>query len=150
MINKLIIEAKITINAPVSKVWDALVNPEITKKYMFGCEVVSSFKVGSPILWKGLMEDKEVVFVKGEVVDIKSEKHLAYTTFDPNSEIEDIPENYTTVSYDLLSNNDQTILSVTHGDYATVAEGEKRYNDTMSGGGWDSILATIRDLVEGK
>ena len=40
----------ININAPALKVWDALVNPEQTKKYMFGCETVSDWKPGSPLL----------------------------------------------------------------------------------------------------
>ncbi len=144
----MIIEAQITINAPASKVWDALVNPGQTKKYMFGCEVVSNFKTGSPILWKGLMEDKEVIFVKGHIVNIEPEKQLIYTTFDPNAGWEDIPENYVNVTYNLTHENGLTTLSVTHGDFATVVEGEKRYNDTMSGGGWDSILQAIRNLVE--
>ncbi|MDN5214854.1 SRPBCC domain-containing protein [Fulvivirgaceae bacterium BMA12] len=148
MDNPRIIKAQITINAPASKVWDALVNPSQTKKYMFGCEVVSDFKAGSPILWKGLMEDKEVIFVKGNMVNIEPEKQLIYTTFDPNADWEDIPENYLTVTYNLTHENGLTTLSVTHGDFATVAEGEKRYNDTMSGGGWDSILQAIRNLVE--
>ena len=148
MSNPLTITAKTTINAPTTKVWEALVNPEFTKKYMFGCEVVSSFKTGTPILWKGLMEGKEMIFVKGEVVSIEPEKHLAYTTFDPNSQIEDIPENYLTVTCDLTNENGKTTLSITHGDYNTVADGQKRYEDTMSGGGWDSILVAIKNLVE--
>ena len=143
-----IIKTQITINAPASKVWDALVNPHQTKKYMFGCEVVSSFKAGSPILWKGFVDEKEVIFVKGNIVAIEPQKRLAYTTFDPNATWEDIPENHVTVTYTLTNENGSTTLSVTHGDFATVADGEKRYNDTMSGGGWESILLAIKNLVE--
>lgn len=148
MNNQLTIEAKININAPTEKVWEALVNPMMTKKYMFGCEVVSRFEIGSPILWKGFMDEKEVIFVKGSIAAIEPGKHLAYTTIDPNSDIEDIPENYVTVTYDLVNENGQTVLSVTNGDFATVANGEQRYNDTTSGGGWDSILVAIKNLVE--
>lgn len=46
----LFIKNTITINAPITKVWDALINPEQTKKYMFGCEAVSDWKVGSSLL----------------------------------------------------------------------------------------------------
>jgi len=38
---KLIVQNTVTINATPAKVWDALVNPAQTKKYMFGCETVS-------------------------------------------------------------------------------------------------------------
>ena len=94
------------------------------------------------------MEDKEVIFVKGAIVNIEIEKQLAYTTFDPNARWEDIPENYLTVTYKLTHESGLTTLSVTHGDFAIVADGEKRYNDTMSGGGWQSILQAIKNLVE--
>jgi len=43
----LLIKNTIVINAPASKVWDALVNPEQTKKYMFGCETICDWQPGS-------------------------------------------------------------------------------------------------------
>ena len=56
MSNPLFVKNSITINAPASKVWNALVNPEQTKKYMFGCETVSDSRVGSPLLRRGEYE----------------------------------------------------------------------------------------------
>ncbi len=47
---KLVIENSIIINAVAPKIWDFLVNPEQTKKYMFGCKTVSDWKVGSLLL----------------------------------------------------------------------------------------------------
>lgn len=145
----LIIENTIVINAPASVVWNALVNPEQTKKYMFGCEALSDWKVGSPLLWKGEYEGKEMIFVKGHIVDIQPEKFLAYTAIDPNSTIVDTPENYLTVTYTLSSVKGQTTLTVTQGDYSTVAEGERRYQETYNNGeGWNPILREIKKLVE--
>jgi len=37
----------ITINAPAAKVWDALINPELIKQYLFGTEAISDWEVGS-------------------------------------------------------------------------------------------------------
>jgi uncharacterized protein YndB with AHSA1/START domain len=148
MDKQLTVENSIIINEKASKVWDALTNPAQTKKYMFGCETVSDWKIGSPLLWKGNYEGKEMVFVKGNIVDIKPGKFLAYTTIDPNSGIADIPENYLTVTYELSEENGQTILNVTQGDYAKVGEGEKRYRETIDGGGWEPILIQIKQLVE--
>ncbi len=147
----MVVESVITIHAPASKVWDALVNPEQTKKYMFGCETVSDWKVGSPLLWQAVYEGKEMVFVKGEIVRIEPGKLLAYTTIDPNSTIADIPENYLTVTYALSEDNGQTVLTVTQGDFATVANGEQRYIETYNNGeGWNPILVKIKALVEGE
>jgi uncharacterized protein YndB with AHSA1/START domain len=146
----LIVKNSIIINAPAAKVWDALVNPEQTKKYMFGCETVSDWKPGSELLWRGNYDGKDMVFVKGNIVEITPEKFLSYTTIDPNSGIEDIPENYLTVTYDLNEENGQTVLTTTQGDYSTVGEGEKRFRETLAGGGWQPILDGIKKLVEGK
>ena len=151
MSKELIIKNSIAIDAPTSRVWKALVDPEQTKKYMFGCAALSDWKIGSPLLWKGSYEGEEMVFVKGSIVDIQPETVLSYTVIDPNSTIPDIPENYLTVIYTLKSEHGQTVLTVTQGDYAKVADGEKRYNDSNNGGeGWNPILVEIKKLVETK
>lgn len=145
----LIVKSIITIDAPASKVWDALVNPEKTKVYMFGCETVSDWKVGSPLLWKGNYEGQDMVFVKGDILAIEPEKLLTYTTIDPNSSIDDVSENYLQVTYLLTRENDKTVLTVTQGDYNTVANGEKRYAEAYNHGeGWNPILVEIKKLVE--
>ena len=150
MEKSLFVKSTITINAATAKVWDALTNPEQTKKYMFGCETVSDWKVGSELLWQAMYEGKNVVFVKGNIVEIEPNKLLTYTTIDPNNQaIVDIPENYLTVTYTLTEENAQTIFTVTQGDYAKVAEGEKRYTEAYNNGeGWNPILVEIKKLVE--
>jgi uncharacterized protein YndB with AHSA1/START domain len=148
MSNPLIVKNSITINAPAVKVWDALVNPEQTKEYMFGCETVSDWKPGSELLWRGNYEGQEMVFVKGNIVEIIPGKFLSYTTIDPNSGIADVPENYLTVTYDLKEENNETVLTAAQGDYSTVGDGEKRFRETLAGGGWQPILDEIKKLVE--
>jgi len=149
MDNELFVTNSITINAPAAMVWDALVNPEKTKIYMFGCETVSDWKPGSPLLWKGIYEDMDMIFVKGHIINIEPEKHLSYTTIDPNSSIDDVSENYLTVTYDLSEQNGQTILKVRQGDYSLVAEGERRFKEASNDGeGWNPILTQIKNLVE--
>lgn len=150
MSNELFIINSININAAASKLWDALVNPEQTKKYMFGCESVSDWEPGSELLWRGEYEGKEMIFVKGKVLQIEPGKYLAYTVIDPNNtSIADLPENYLTVTYTLKEENGSTNLIVTQGDYSKVAEGEKRYQDSYNNGeGWNPILIEIKKLVE--
>jgi uncharacterized protein YndB with AHSA1/START domain len=147
--NELTIKNTIEINASASKVWDALTNPEKTKIYMFGCETVSDWTVGSELLWRGIYEEKEMIFVKGYIIEIEPTSKLVYSTFDPNSIIEDIPENYLNVTYELIENDGSTTLNVTQGDYSKVAEGERRYKESSNNGeGWNPILVAIKKLVE--
>jgi uncharacterized protein YndB with AHSA1/START domain len=145
----LFVKSTITINAPASKVWDALVNPEQTKKYMFGCETVSEWRPGSSLLWKGSYEEKEMIFVKGIVLEINPPDFLKYTVIDPNSGMEDIPENYLNVSYTLEEQDGKTTLTVLQDGFETAADGDKRYKDTYNNGeGWNPILVEIKKLVE--
>jgi uncharacterized protein YndB with AHSA1/START domain len=151
MSQPLFVKNVITINAPADTVWDALVNPAQTKKYMFGCETISDWKPGSSLEWKGEYEGKEMVFVKGHIIEIKPGKFLSYTTIDPHSGIDDTSENYLTVTYELAPENGHTVLTVTQGDYAKVAEGERRYQEAWNNGeGWNPILVQIKQLVEGQ
>ena len=149
MSQPLVVTNTITIHAPASKVWDALTNPEQTKKYMFGCEALSDWKPGSPLIWKGTFNGVEMIAVKGNVVSIDPPKSLVYTVIDPNNpKIPDLPENYLTITCKLTEQDGQTILEASQGDYSTVAEGENRYRHTVDGGGWDPILVQIKALCE--
>ena len=146
---KLIVRNSILINGTIAKVWDAVVDPEQTKRYMFGCEAVSDWKISSPLLWKGSYEGKEMVFVKGIILDIQPGKLLKYTVIDPNSSMPDIPENYLNVTYELSEQEGQTNLTVYQDGFENAAEGEKRYIDVYNNGeGWQPILVEIKKLVE--
>ncbi|GJM28493.1 MAG: ATPase [Cyclobacteriaceae bacterium] len=136
----------IIINAPVSTVWDALINPELTKQYMFGCEAKCSWKVGDPIEWIG--SEDGVVYVKGSLVTFEPNKRFAFTVFDPHGSYADIPENYLTATYTLTPEGGNTHLNVIQGDYEKVAEGNKRYQDTMDQGGWNGVLESLKKIVE--
>jgi len=144
MEKEIILKKEITINAPVEKVWEALIKPEWTSKYMYNCDAISDWKKGSPLIWKGHEDGK--IYVKGNVVDIKPENLLAFTTFDPNSELPDVPANYTKVTYKLTGDHGKTKLSVTDGDFAKVGDGEKRFNESQSG--WHMVLNKLKEEVE--
>jgi uncharacterized protein YndB with AHSA1/START domain len=150
MSGNMTIHNTITINAPATKVWDALTNPEQTKKYMFGCETASDWQAGSPLLWKGVFGGVELVAVKGYIVAIEPGSYLEYTVIDPNNPaIPDVPENYLTVTYSLAEEGGQTVLDVKQGGFETAAEGKKRYEDSYNNGeGWNPILVQIKKLLE--
>lgn len=144
---EIFIHNEIKINAPVSEVWDVLVNPEKTKLYMFGCTVISDWKIGSPVLWQGAEDG--VTYVKGILVHFEKEKIFSFTTFDPSDNLEDIPENYLTATYILSADGNSTHLKVSQGNYATVANGAERYDDTLAQGGWGAVLEGIKKILEG-
>ena len=148
----LFVSNEIIINSAAAKVWDVLINPLQTQKYMFGCETVSDWNVGSKLLWKGNYEGKEMIFVKGTIKKIEPNNTLVYTVIDPNNpNIADTTENYLTVTYELEEQNGATKLVVTQGDYSKVAEGEKRYKEAYNNGeGWNPILVKVKAIAEEK
>lgn len=147
--DKLIVKNSIEINANAGKVWDALINPEQTKVYMFGCEAISEWTPGSELLWKGTYEGKEMVFVKGRVLEIMPEKLLKYTVIEPTAAYPDIPENHLNVIYELTEQNGNTLLTVTQDGFENAADGERRYKDVHNNGdGWNPVLKAIKQLVE--
>ena len=149
MSEKMIVKNSIDIKTCASVVWDVLINPAKTKKYMFGCETVSDWKVGSDLLWEGSFEGKKMVFVKGKIVKIEPNKILKYTVIDPNASYPDIPENYLNVTYNLFEEGDKTILMVTQDGFENAADGEKRFKDSNNNGeGWNPILIEIKKLAE--
>ena len=99
-------KANVTIHAPIAKVWDALVNPQVIKRYMFGAIAVSDWKVGSPIAWKGEWKGKPFED-KGRILELRPEERLRYSHFSPLSGAPDKPENYHQVTIELSKQEDQ-------------------------------------------
>jgi uncharacterized protein YndB with AHSA1/START domain len=135
-------KATTTINAPVSKVWQALVNPELIKQYLFNTDVISDWKVGSPIVYKGEWEGKPFED-KGEILEIAPERLLRSTHWSPLSGVPDIPENYHTVTYTLADKGDSTEVTITQDNNAT--EEEKAHSEKN----WRTVLEGMKTLLEG-
>lgn len=142
----LIITKSILINAPAFKVWKVLTKPEFTKEYMFGSEVHSDWEEGSTIEWKGPEGVTDAVYIKGNVLKVDPEKHVEYSTFDPQGGLPDMPGNYLKVTYDLQPKKTQTLLTVTQGNFAEVAEGPDRFDEARKG--WEATLPEIKRIAE--
>ena len=141
MNKKFIAKASATINAPVSKVWQALVNPEIIKQYLFDTDVISDWKVGSPITYKGEWEGKPFED-KGEILAIEPENLLQSTHWSPLSGVPDIPANYHTVTYTLSDKGDRTEVTITQDNNAS--EEEKAHSEKN----WETVLNGMKKLLE--
>jgi len=116
---------------------------------MFGCETISDWNIGSSLLWEGEHEGNKMVFVKGYILDLQFPNKLVYSVIDPLAKMEDIPQNYLRVTYDLRSIDEHTELTVSQDGFEHAADGQKRYKDVYNDGkGWEPILIEIKKLVE--
>lgn len=136
-----IAKAAMLINAPASRVWDAITKPELIKQYLFDTDVISDWQVGSPILYRGEWEGKPFED-KGTILKIERGKQLVSTHWSPLSGVPDTPENYHTVTYDLVPNEDKTELTITQDNNAD--EQEKLHSEEN----WKAVLVGLKKLLE--
>ena len=133
--------AAVTINAPASKVWEALTTPAIIKQYFFGTDAISDWKVGSPLIFKGEWQGKQYQD-KGTILESVPQKKFKYSYWSSMSGIEDKPENYVNVTYELSENNNATTLTVTQEnipDEKTKAHSEEN---------WKKVIGDLKKLLE--
>ncbi len=135
-------EATTTIHAPASKVWEALTRPELIKQYLFGSEVVTDWKVGSPIYYRGEWQGRPYED-KGTVLDVQPQKRLVSTHWSPLAGMPDIPENYHTVTYLLSEHDGATDVTIKQDNNAS--EEEKMHSEQN----WQMVLAGLKKLLEG-
>jgi uncharacterized protein YndB with AHSA1/START domain len=136
-----IAKAETTIDVASDKVWNALTNPELINKYMFGTTAVSDWKEGSKIIWKGEWEGKSYED-KGKILRFEPKKTLQYRHFSPLSGLDDRPENYHIVTIDLTEKDKQTIVSLTQDNNAN--EKEKDHSEKN----WKMMLGSLKKLLE--
>ncbi len=137
-------KAKTEINAPVDKVWDALVNPEIVKRYMFGTNVNSDWKIGSKITWKGEWKGKPYED-KGIITKMEPGKIIQYSHYSPLSGLPDIPENYKNiVTTELSPNGKLTSVTLTQDHIETEKSREESEKN------WQMMLDSMKKVVEAK
>jgi uncharacterized protein YndB with AHSA1/START domain len=141
MENKLVFKKSTPINAPVSKVWQALVDPAQIKEYMFGTNTESDWKKGSTVTYSGEWNGKAYKD-KGTIVEIVPEKILHTTYFSSMSGKADVPENYANVIYEVAPENDHTIFTITQDNIADEAQLQHMEQN------WDMVVAGMKKLLE--
>jgi uncharacterized protein YndB with AHSA1/START domain len=141
MDKNLIARASVTINAPSEIVWDALVNPEAIKQYMFGTNVVSDWREGSPIIWQGEWQGRAYED-KGVILQRKPGRTLQYSHFSPLSGLPDKPESYHTVTIELSDEGDQTRVLLAQDNNLTEQAREHSERN------WGMMLTALKSFLE--
>jgi uncharacterized protein YndB with AHSA1/START domain len=138
-----ILNKTIDINAPTSKVWNMLTNPEMIKEWLFGTNVISEWKVGNPILFKGVWQGKAYED-KGTIFKFENEKILQYNYWSGFSGLADSPENYSIITFELAQKGNETRLKLTQSNFAT----ETMYDHSDEN--WETTLALMKKVSEEK
>ncbi len=141
MNKSLIVEKTIRIKATPDKVWHALTDRETIKKYFFGTEAISDWKVGSTLIFQGEWEG-QTYKDKGNILASEPGEILQYNYWSGFSGLEDVLENYSLVTYRLEGDQNSTTIRLTQEGFAT--EEARKHGE----GGWTMVLENLKKLIE--
>ncbi|NLR61475.1 hypothetical protein HGH93_25465 [Chitinophaga polysaccharea] len=142
MDKQLQLSESIHINAPASRVWEAITNKALIKEYFFGTDVDSNWQTGSPVTWSGEWDGKRYE-EKGVVLEVEKEKKLSYSYLSTGKE--DIPGNYAVIVYELAANgHNDTRFTVSQANF------ENQETCDHSRENWKNILAGLKSVAERK
>ena len=123
--------------------WEILTNPEKIAIYLYGTKTETDWKIGSPITFSGVYNET-TYSDKGIVMANVPHSLLAYDYWSHFSGLEDLPENYSEVSYHILDNNNGTVKFT----WQTIGFKDKESLE-HNNSGLPALLEQIKSLAEG-
>jgi uncharacterized protein YndB with AHSA1/START domain len=119
------------------RLWQALTDPDDTRRYWYGARSISDWKVGSR--WTSESEDGEV-YLEGEILEIDPPRRLVHTLHIVH-EPEAAAEAPSRLEFDITPIGDRCRLTVTH-----TGRGPATLEYTT--GGWETIFGGLKELLE--
>jgi uncharacterized protein YndB with AHSA1/START domain len=122
-----------------AKLWQALVDPEFTRRYWYATWQESEWKPGAS--WRLMVPDGRVADA-GEVLEIKPERRLVLSwRHELTPELRE--EGYSRMTYEIEQQGDAVKLTVIH----EVERPDSQLIGAFSSG-WPPILASLKSLLE--
>ena len=121
------------------ELWTALTTSEFMKKYWFGMNFETDWKVGSP--WKLIFPDGRIADI-GEIVELDRPRRIVLkwrNEFRPELKT----EGYARCSIELEPQDGAVKLTISH----TIERAESKLIEAVSGG-WPRILSNLKSLLE--
>ena len=121
------------------KLWQALTEPDFTRRFWFGCWQESEWKTGAS--WRIMFPDGRVAD-SGEILEIDPPRRLVLTwRHELTPELR--AEGYSRLTYELEQQGTSVKLTLIH---AIDRSGSKLIGAVS--GGWPHILASLKSLLE--
>lgn len=130
---------RIEIEAPAEKVWQAIIDPEMTRQYYFDTGFTGDLRPGGAYAYKN--GDGEDVLL-GEILEVDPPRRLV-TTFSAQWAEDLRAEQPSKLTWEIEQQGTRSIVTVTH-DELEAAPATMR----IVSGGWPGILARMKELLE--
>ena len=133
----------IVVKSTLQKVWDALTLPQLVKQWQYGAELITDWNPGNEIRFRAEWEGK--VFEQwGKVLEFTPGKQLKYSLFAPNPGLEDKPENYFVMGYNVEDiGNGQVKIQIIQEDNRPNSMQHDDSSDEEN-----PVLKSLKNLVE--
>lgn len=135
------VQVTIDIKASPATVWTVITSPQLIKRFLFGTDVKTDWKVGSPITYEGEYQGKHYKD-KGVITKFEPCSVFQSTYWSSMRGKMDMPENYNLVTYTLKENQGGTTLLLTQDNIAT--EEEKQHSEMN----WEMTLQKLKEVAE--
>ena len=131
----------VTINAPRDVVWAVVTLPEYVRQWQYDSELMTDWTVGHPIRFSAEWEGQ--TFEQwGTVLEVDEPSRLRYSLFAPRPGLDDVPENYFTMTYELSDVDDGTRV-------AFIQEDPREPDGVEDNADEDNpVLMALRDVAE--
>ncbi len=133
--------ATIQVKAPLARVWAALTEPALVKQYFFGTDLVTDWKPGSPLFFRGEWDGRPYED-RGTVKSYEPMKTFSYDYWSNMSGEPDVLEQRALVRFDLNERGGVVEVTVTQSNIATQA----RADDSEKN--WPVVLEGMKKLAE--
>lgn len=130
----------VLIHASPHAVWNAITNPEMTRKYFFNTSVQSDWHKDSYIKYT---DSGGHLVAEGEITAIEPNKTLDLKIV---SLTQDGKHEFTNVKYRLEEAGHDTLLFVSDGDFSAIENGRDKYRQSEKS--WNEALENMRNLLE--
>ncbi len=131
----------ISVRAPLSAVWNALTDPAIVKRYFFDTDLVTDWKVGAPLFFRGAYEGK-VYEDRGTVLAFEPMRRLSFDYWSSMSGLEDRPELRQVIAYELFEKDGAVEIGITQSNVDTAERAQHSVDN------WKGVLQAMKKLLE--
>ena len=135
-------DSVVDILAPASKVWSALTVPDLVKQWQYGADLLTTWEPGTPIVFRNEWNG-QVFEQKGTVLEFTPVSRVKYSLFFPRPDLQDIPEHYFFMTYELTESGGSTSLLFRQEDPRPLPPEE-----SPPGEEGPDVLSDLKALVE--
>ena len=126
------------------RVWAALTDPKLTQRYMYNCQLHSSWEVGSDAIWKEEKSDGTfTIHVRAKVLEFTPHTKLRFLIFHENKEFGAFESE---LKFTILKQTSGVVLKIEQGDFSKLPNAIQNFDDCLTG--WNYVTKDLITSIE--